>query len=320
MDGLTCRARGTRAEMAMVDEHGGAVKAVPYMKTQLVESHRERVRLIESGDLKVVGQNIYTSTEPSPSQTGEDGGMLLTVDPNVERGPDRGRCRSGAHSRDKAAVDARLEPCGGRAATTPRTSCPPPSPPPRPAPRRASGRGAARRLRRVPRADRRPRMPRPPPTTRTLTELREKVERPRRTRPPSSRSWSASQASTAIRTAPSRSPCARATPGWTWSTGIRLTPVRDRANAGGEGVHVVGLSILSGSHHELIPNVMPTLNDAGVDVPVVVGDVIPSADEESTDRDEGPPASTRRRTRDQPNHGSHRPDLVAERHNVAAAA
>src|SRR3954464_3320599 len=76
---------GARAEMAEVAERGGAVEAVPYMKTQLVESHRARVRRIEDGELKVIGQNAFRTSEPSPLQEGEDGG-ILTVDPGVERG------------------------------------------------------------------------------------------------------------------------------------------------------------------------------------------------------------------------------------------
>ncbi|MGH2805359.1 MAG: methylmalonyl-CoA mutase family protein, partial [Thermoleophilaceae bacterium] len=84
MDGLVSElVAGAREEMAAVAERGGAVEAVPYMKTQLVESHRERVRRIETGDLKVVGQNVYTAAEPSPLQSGEDGGVLR-VDPAVE--------------------------------------------------------------------------------------------------------------------------------------------------------------------------------------------------------------------------------------------
>src|SRR4051795_5935153 len=86
MDGLVGElVEGARAEMAVVAEHGGAVDAVDYMKTQLVESHRERVAKIERGELKVVGQNTFTSSEPSPLQEGEDGG-ILTVDPGVEHG------------------------------------------------------------------------------------------------------------------------------------------------------------------------------------------------------------------------------------------
>jgi len=62
--------------------------------------------------------------------------------------------------------------------------------------------------------------------------------------------------------------------------GIRLTPARIARTAVDEGVHVVGLSILSGSHAELIPAVLAELRDAGAgDVPVVVGGIIPPADE-----------------------------------------
>ena len=63
--------------------------------------------------------------------------------------------------------------------------------------------------------------------------------------------------------------------------GIRLTPAQIAASALQEGVHVVGLSILSGSHQELIPKVLAELRDAGADVPVVVGGIIPPADEEA---------------------------------------
>ncbi len=61
--------------------------------------------------------------------------------------------------------------------------------------------------------------------------------------------------------------------------GIRLTPTRIARTAVDEGVHVVGLSILSGSHAELIPAVLRELADAGADIPVVVGGIIPPADE-----------------------------------------
>src|ERR671937_1080126 len=58
MDGLVEElAEGAREEMAVVEDHGGAVEAVPYMKARLVESHRERVAKIERGEIKVVGQN-----------------------------------------------------------------------------------------------------------------------------------------------------------------------------------------------------------------------------------------------------------------------
>jgi ethylmalonyl-CoA mutase len=63
--------------------------------------------------------------------------------------------------------------------------------------------------------------------------------------------------------------------------GIRLTPARIAATAVQEGVHVVGLSILSGSHAELIPSVLDELREAGAEVPVVVGGIFPEADEQA---------------------------------------
>jgi (2R)-ethylmalonyl-CoA mutase len=61
--------------------------------------------------------------------------------------------------------------------------------------------------------------------------------------------------------------------------GIRLTPAQIASSAAQEGVHVIGLSILSGSHAELIPLVLQALADAGVPgVPVIVGGIIPEAD------------------------------------------
>jgi (2R)-ethylmalonyl-CoA mutase len=61
--------------------------------------------------------------------------------------------------------------------------------------------------------------------------------------------------------------------------GIRLTPSQIARSAVDEGVHVIGLSILSGSHRELIPDVLEALREAGGgDIPVVVGGIIPDAD------------------------------------------
>jgi (2R)-ethylmalonyl-CoA mutase len=61
--------------------------------------------------------------------------------------------------------------------------------------------------------------------------------------------------------------------------GIRLTPSQIATSAAQEGVHVVGLSILSGSHAELIPAVLKALSEAGAgDIPVVVGGIIPDSD------------------------------------------
>jgi (2R)-ethylmalonyl-CoA mutase len=68
--------------------------------------------------------------------------------------------------------------------------------------------------------------------------------------------------------------------------GIRLTPEQIAASAVQEDVDVVGLSILSGSHLQLIPETVRLLHEQGVDVPVVVGGIIPVADAEKL-RDAG---------------------------------
>src|SRR5688572_3907874 len=75
---------GALADTSVLPSQGSAVEATPYMQGSLVESHRERVARIESGELKVIGQNCCTETGESPLTVGEDGG-ILTPDPEVER-------------------------------------------------------------------------------------------------------------------------------------------------------------------------------------------------------------------------------------------
>ena len=88
--------------------------------------------------------------------------------------------------------------------------------------------------------------------------------------------------------------------------GIRLTPARIARAAVDEGVHVVGLSILSGSHAQLIPEVLRELEEAGADVPVVVGGIIPAADEAAL-LEAGVVAGLHAQgLRGQPDHGRHR--------------
>jgi ethylmalonyl-CoA mutase len=60
--------------------------------------------------------------------------------------------------------------------------------------------------------------------------------------------------------------------------GIRLTPEQIVARAGEEGAHVLGLSILSGSHLPLIEEVMARMRAAGLEIPVLVGGIIPDED------------------------------------------
>src|SRR5256885_2186919 len=97
---------GARAEIAVVAEHGGAVEAVAYMKGALVDSHRKRIRRIESGEQVVVGQNRFTESEDSPLTADAEGGILV-VDPAIEAEQIEDVRRRRAE-RDQAAVDAAL--------------------------------------------------------------------------------------------------------------------------------------------------------------------------------------------------------------------
>src|SRR6201998_3804114 len=108
MDALVAELVGdAREEMQRVAELGGAVDAVDYMKAALVESHRERWRKIESGELTAVGMNRFQPTEPSPLTADADGGILV-VDPQVEA-EQRAALETWRSERDSAAVDAALE-------------------------------------------------------------------------------------------------------------------------------------------------------------------------------------------------------------------
>jgi ethylmalonyl-CoA mutase len=270
---------GARAEMAVVAEHGGAVEAVTYMKTQLVESHRARVRRIEDGDLKVVGQNVFTSSEPSPLQKGQDGG-ILTVDPAMEQSQ-IDAVREWRSQRDQAAADAALAELSEAARDESVNIMPATLAAARAGVTTGEWAGTLREVFGEYRA----------PTgvdgaagigadDALLADLRERVERVsealgRRIKilvgKPGLDGHSNGAEQIAVR--------ARDAGMDVVYEGIRLTPARIAATAVQEGVHVVGLSILSGAHRELIPTVLEELRAAGVDVPVVVGGIIPAADE-----------------------------------------
>ena len=278
MDGLVSElVAGARSEMAVVAERGGAVAAVPYMKTQLVESHRERVRRIETGEQQVIGQNVYTEAEPSPLQEGEDGG-ILRVDPTVEAGA-IDAVRAWRDGRDQGAVDAALEALRSAASTDENLM---------PLTLAAAAAGAttgewAEALRSVFGEYRAPTGVGDAAAAAgddALTSLRDRVEQVsealgRRIKilvgKPGLDGHSNGAEQIAVR--------ARDAGMDVVYEGIRLTPARIARAAVDEGVHVVGLSILSGSHAELIPEVLRELEEAGADVPVVVGGIIPPADE-----------------------------------------
>ena len=74
--------QGARAELAQLDSMGGAIGAIEYMKSRLVDSNADRLNRIERNETTVVGVNRWTEGEVSPLQT-EDGGIMV-VDPKVE--------------------------------------------------------------------------------------------------------------------------------------------------------------------------------------------------------------------------------------------
>jgi len=319
MEGLVSELmEGARAEMAIVAEHGGAVEAVAYMKTQLVESHRDRVRRIEAGELKVVGQNVFTEHEPSPLQEGEDGG-ILRVDPQIE-GSAVEAVRRWREGRDEQAVGAALDELRAAAADGSVNVMP--------ATLAAAKAGAttgewAAALRETFGEYRAPTGvgdAAAAPDDEALAALRDKVERVsealgRRIKmlvgKPGLDGHSNGAEQIAVR--------ARDAGMDVVYEGIRLTPARIARTAVDEGVHVVGLSILSGSHAELIPSVLAELKAAGADVPVVVGGIIPRADEEAL-LDAGVARVYTPKDFEVSRIMGDVVDLVAERYGVAAGA
>jgi ethylmalonyl-CoA mutase len=280
MDGLVDElAEDARAEMVNVAERGGAVEAVPYMKAGLVESNRERVARIERGEIKVVGQNSFTETEDSPLTAGADGG-ILTPDPEVER-----ECREALEhwkaERDAASVERALARLAD-AARDPTANIVP-------ATIDAAKAGAttgewAGVLREVFGDYRAPTGVGETPGSvngELLASARKRVaevseELGHRIRilvgKPGLDGHSNGAEQIAVR--------ARDVGMEVIYQGIRLTPEQIAASARDEDVDVVGLSILSGSHRELVPETVRLLREAGLDVPVVVGGIIPAADAE----------------------------------------
>ena len=280
MDGLVAELLdGARAELAVVAEHGGAVEAVAYMKGALVDSHRERLRRIEAGEQVVVGQNRYAATEESPLTADAEGGILV-VDPAVEAEQVE-EVRAWRSARDQAAVDAALGELAEAAADTSAaqnlmlaTIA---------AARTGATTGEwARTLREVFGSYRAPTGVGEASAALAdgeLSELREEVSRLQEQlgrRPkilvgkPGLDGHSNGAEQIAVRARDSGMDVVY--------EGIRLTPAQIAASALQEGVHVIGLSILSGSHRELIPAVIDALHEAGVTAPVVVGGIIPEQD------------------------------------------
>jgi len=262
---------GAQAELDDVLALGGAFNAIEELKGRLVRSHTERMRLIESGELQVIGVNSFTETAESPLGGEEN---ILKVDAAVhdEMVTDVQAWRS---NRDNDAVKRSLDElrrcaeagvnimpgtidlahAGGttgewagllrevfgeyRAPTGVAA---------------AAGLGGGTTLREV--AERVKVMAGGPP--------RFLVAKPGL----DGHSNGAEQIAVAARDAGME----------VIYQGIRLTPEQIAAVARDEDVDVIGLSILSGSHLELVPTVVRLVREAGVTAPIIVGGIIPEAD------------------------------------------
>jgi ethylmalonyl-CoA mutase len=270
---------GARAEIDRILEMGGAVEAVGsgYLKSALVSSLALRRRRIESGEDVVVGVNKYTETEPNPLMGGEDGG-ILTVDKAVEESA-KDAIRKWRDGRDAAAVDDALNALRDAAKTDENLM---------PASLACARVGVtvgewAGVLREVFGEYR-------PPTgisgatggghEGSLTPVQDRVRalgaelgRPLKflVGKPGLDGHSNGAEQIAVR--------ARDAGFEVVYSGIRLTPAQIVNSAVEEDVDVVGLSVLSGSHLSVVPDVVAGLREAGLDdVPVVVGGIIPESD------------------------------------------
>ena len=97
--------KGALSQLALIDDMGGAASAIDYMKSELVASNAKRVRAVETGDMTVVGVNRWTETEASPLSAGES--AIETVDPRLEADV-VARIMAWREARDAAAVEAAL--------------------------------------------------------------------------------------------------------------------------------------------------------------------------------------------------------------------
>lgn len=266
---------GARAELAHIDAMGGAVEAIEYMKSRLVEANSERIARIEAGETVVVGVNKFETGEPSPLTSGPEAIMVADADAEADQ---VARLVAWREARDETAVraaleDLRLACAEGRNVMEPSLA--------------AARAGATTGewgdvVRAVFGQYRAPTGVARAPSNRTegLDELRSAVDvvsaklgerlkflvgKPGL----DGHSNGAEQIASRARDA-----------GMDITyEGIRLTPTEIVAAAKENGAHVVGLSILSGSHLPLIEETLAEMHKAGLgEVPLVVGGIIPEED------------------------------------------
>ncbi|MEU3711011.1 protein meaA [Streptomyces catenulae] len=285
-----------RAEMDRIQEMGGAMAAVEsgYLKAQLVSSHAERRARIESGEEKIIGVNCFESTEPNPLTADLDT-AVQTVDPAVEARVVRaladwrttreeladrqGRGEPFHFPRVREALDLLKEAAAGTENLMEATvECA------RAGVTTGEWAGALREVFgefRAPTGVSGAPLAVPAEDGSPLALVRDKVAKTAAdlgtgklrllVGKPGLDGHSNGAEQIAVR--------ARDAGFEVVYQGIRLTPEQIVAAAVAEDVHCVGLSILSGSHAKLVPDVLARLERAGAEeLPVIVGGIIPSAD------------------------------------------
>ena len=266
---------GALAELALIDSMGGAVEAIDYMKSRLVESNATRISQIENGELTVVGVNAYQTGEPSPLTAGED--AVMSVDPATEAEQIE-RLHNWCANRDPEAALTSLEVL--RKAALDGSNIMPPSIAAAKAGVTTGEWGDV--VRQAFGQYRGPTGVSANPSNRTegLEDIRESVatvsyKLGRKLKFLMCKPGLDGHSNGAEQIAARARDC-----GMDISyEGIRFTPDEIVAVAQDTNAHVIGLSILSGSHISLMKAVMIKLEQANLGhIPVVVGGVIPEGD------------------------------------------
>lgn len=266
---------GARAELAQIDSMGGAVKAIAYMKGRLVDSNAARIANIEDGTTTVVGVNKWQAGEPSPLTAGDD--AIMVADPAAEA-DQLERLAAWKQSRDNTDVADAL--AGLAAAAKSEANI-------MPASIQCARAGVTTGewsdvIRTTFGQYRAPTGVSRHPSNRTegLDDLRAQVDLVsnalgRRLKLLVGKPGLDGHSNGAEQIATRARDCGMDI---TYE-GIRLTPEEIVAAAAQDDAHVIGLSILSGSHIPLIQDVITRLRDAGLGhIPVIAGGIIPDDD------------------------------------------
>ena len=269
---------GARAELANLESMGGAKGAIDYMKSRLVEANADRIGRIEAGETVVVGVNKFTSGEPSPLMTGDGG--IMTVDPAVEA-EQIDRLNEWRAERDSAAVEAALAELR-RAAKAGENVMP--------ASVAAAKAGVttgewANEMRQVHGTYRGPTGVSASVSNKTegLDDLRGAVDAAsdrlgRRLTFVMGKPGLDGHSNGAEQIVSRARDCGMAI----HYEGIRMTPQEIVDQARENKAHVVGLSVLSGSHLPLVRDVLSRMQEEGMsETPLVVGGIIPDEDAQS---------------------------------------